>query len=213
MPKRKASKTQLAINNINSYIKNVAKTFGVNSKEYESITQQLHGHGFTFKDSTILQLRNTKQNRAKHQTIRAINKRKKSITILKRPYERRRKEFMKNIPESIKRGEEIKSFYRWYAENVATINDLVEEVYTLLEVAQFYGLEYEAKTLFKNETFRREAWQEVFDAGAKDFATLDELLQHIADSMEDMFTDTQTGENMTYTNDDYEGMESGVEYD
>lgn len=213
MPKRKASKTKLAIDNINSYIKNVANTFGVNSKEYESITQQLHGHGFSFKDSTILQLRNTKQNRAKHQTIRAINKRKKSITILKRPYERRRKEFLKNVPESIKRGEEIKSFYRWYAENVATINDLVEEVYTLLEVAQFYGLEYEAKTLFKNEAFRRDAWQEVFDAGAKDFATLDELLQHIADTMADMFTDTQTGENMTYTNEDYEGMESGVEYD
>ena len=211
--RKKPTRTQKTINNINRYIKNVARVFGVNSKEYQQITQQLHNKGLSLSDSNgVIRIENTKANRRKHQTIRAIANRRKPIQILKRPYEKRRKEFAK-VNVVIQRGEQAKNFYRWYAELRKDFADLVEEVYTLAEVCDKDGIEVDMKQAFKDSVYRSDKWNEFYDKSGQTIEPSKTALQEWLSNVDDSDVDESTGENYNFDNEYFDGMYGGFEYD
>lgn len=84
--KRTTTKTQRAINNINSYINKVAITFGTHSQLYEDITNKVLDAGLTWYENKkgFMNIQNTKTNRQLHQKIRSINQNKPSFARAKR---------------------------------------------------------------------------------------------------------------------------------
>lgn len=210
---KKPTRTQKTVNNINRYIKNVARTFGTSSKEYQQIVQQLHGKDLKLNDKNgVITIANTKENRRKHQTIRAISNRRKPIQILKRPYEKRRKEINKQTANII-RGERIKNFYKWYGELMKDLDDLITEVYTLQEVCDKDGITFEAYKAFKDDVYRLGKWEEFYNKSGQNIEPSIGALSEWLSQVDDSDVDENTGENYNYDNDYYEGLESGVEYD
>lgn len=88
MPKRTA--TQKHIDNINNYINKVGSFFGVNSPEYQGIVNKLKTKGITTRTNKkgFTVIANTKENRQKHQSIRAIDRNKPSFARQKKNYEK-----------------------------------------------------------------------------------------------------------------------------
>lgn len=84
--KRTTTKTQRAINNINSYINKVAITFGTHSQLYEDITNKVLDAGLTWYENKkgFMNIQNSKTNRQLHQKIRSINQNKPSFARAKR---------------------------------------------------------------------------------------------------------------------------------
>ena len=84
----KLTRTQLNIKSINSYINKIGSTFGVNSKQYQKITNEIANADLNIYTNKkgFIQVQNTKVNRTKHQTIRALNARKTPFFIVKRKH-------------------------------------------------------------------------------------------------------------------------------
>lgn len=216
--RRKPSRTQKTINNINSYIRRVAQTFGQFSDEYEQVTRELHGYGFELRTNTagVIQLANTKTNRRQHQTIRAIKNRQKPINIMARKY--------KNLPPPFDENEpQPRTFMQWYAESAKEFKDLYDEVYNyLIPACDELGLAHDdTRTYLLSEAARLEKWKDVFESGAKDFATVLDFLNDRLEQRKNTgsgnasYTDTRTGEVMTQTNEDFDDFASGwtdIEY-
>lgn len=205
MPK-KLSKTALNIRSINSYIQTVARVFGTGSAEYQAATVPLKQ--FDIRDKhvngqTIVQIKNTAENRKKHQTIRAIKNRRKPVQILKRRYEKQKKTFLQNIP-SIERGEKAKEFYRWYAEISREFDDLWDEIYNNLDPScGLFGITLDKHQAFIDETYRMDKWETVYEKGGKNYTNLDDFFANF-EPVNGNGVDENTGENMTFTNDDYD---------
>lgn len=214
MPK-KISKTALNIRSINSYIQTVAKVFGTGSAEYQAATVPLKQ--FDIRDKhvngqTIVQIKNTAENRKKHQTIRAIKNRRKPVQILKRRYEKQKKAYLQNIP-SIERGEKAKDFYRWLAELRKEFDDVRDEVYTLNEALEKIGMAQDwTKPMWKDSGYRANLWEKVYDNGGSKYATYSDFMSWL-NNVDDVSTDENTGESYEYDNDDYAEYDMGLDYD
>lgn len=212
---KKLSRTALNIRSINSYIQTVARIFGTGSAEYQAATVPLKQ--FNIRDKhvngqTIVQIKNTAENRKKHQTIRAIKNRRKPAQILKRRYEKQKKAYLQNIP-SIERGEKAKDFYRWLAELRKEFDDVREEVYTLNEALEKIGLPQDwTKPMWKDSGYRANLWEKVYDNGGNKYATYKDFMSWL-NTVDDVSTDENTGESYEYGNDDYADYDIGLDYD
>ena len=206
MAKTKISKTALNIRSINSYIQTVAHVFGTGSAEYQAATVPLKQ--FDIRDKhvngqTIVQIKNTAENRKKHQTIRAIKNRRKPVQILKRRYEKQKKTYLQNIP-SIERGEKAKDFYRWLAELRKEFDDVRNEVYTLNVSLGKIGMAQDwTKPMWKDSGYRANLWEKVYDNGGNKYATYSDFMSWL-NNVDDTDVDNETGENYNYSNDDYD---------
>lgn len=202
----KPTATQKTINSINRYIRTIAETFGTDSKEYERAVTPLHNKDITLSNGRkgfeiyenkkgVVQLRNNKLNRQKHQQIKKIKKQQKPVNIIKRKYP--------------------KTFDKWMAKTRSNFADLIEEIYGYRSGNSYYnglvdalgamGVDVSSDmihNMFKDSAYRESQWQRVFDAGATRFMTLDEFVDSLAD---DISVDRDTGEQMNYGNNDFEG--------
>ena len=212
---KKISKTALNIRSINSYIQTVARVFGTGSAEYQAATVPLKQ--FDIRDKhvngqTIVQIKNTAENRKKHQTIRAIKNRRKPVQILKRRYEKQKKTYLQNIP-LIERGEKAKDFYRWLAELRKEFDDVRDEVYTLNEALEKIGMAQDwTKPMWKDSGYRANLWEKVYDNGGNKYATYKDFMSWL-NNVDDVSTDENTGESYEYDNDDYADYDMGLDYD
>lgn len=212
---KKLSRTALNIRSINSYIQTVAKVFGTGSAEYQAATVPLKH--FDIRDKhvngqTIVQIKNTAENRKKHQTIRAIKNRRKPVQILKRRYEKQKKAYLQNIP-SIERGEKAKDFYRWSAELRKEFDDVRDEVYTLNEALEKIGMAQDwTKPMWKDSGYRANLWEKVYNNGGNKYATYKDFMSWL-NNVDDVSTDENTGESYEYDNDDYAEYDMGLDYD
>ena len=98
--RKPSTKTVGHIKNINAYINKIGSFFGTDSPEYQNITNLLINKGLTTYENKkgFINVSNTKSNRMKHQSIRAIDKNKKSFARMKkRYYEEQKKLFPKPV--------------------------------------------------------------------------------------------------------------------
>lgn len=98
------------INAINRYIKNVAEIFGTESEQYDIATNQLNLFDFTYNKNGIKQIRNTAENRKKHQTVRRIKNQRKNITKEKAKIQAKIDKRNKRVRNEANRIESIKQF-------------------------------------------------------------------------------------------------------
>jgi len=219
MPK-KLSKTALNIRSINSYIQTVARVFGTGSAEYQAATVPLKQ--FDIRDKhvngqTIVQIKNTAENRKKHQTIRAIKNRRKPVNILKRPYVKAMKEAQKK--ENIKNKNIAGGFTRWYAELQKTFEDLSAEVYALAEALEKLGLpELDWSRAWRDNVYRASEWETVFNNGGNEVEPNSEKFQEWVDNIPDVEetpdgvkVDPNTGEVVEFDNSDYDNYDMGFD--
>lgn len=205
MPK-KITKTALNIRSINSYIQTVARVFGTGSAEYQAATVPLKQ--FNIRDKhvngqTIVQIKNTAENRKKHQTITAIKNRRKPVQILKRRYEKQKKAYLQNIP-SIERGEKAKEFFRWYAEISHEFDGLWNEIYNnLAPSCGLVGITLDIHQAFIDNTYRMDKWEAVYERDGKNYTNLGGFFEN-SEPLNESGVDEYTGENMTFTNGDYD---------
>lgn len=211
MPK-KISKTALNIRSINSYIQTVAKLFGTNSAEYEAATIPLKG--FATRDKyvngqAVIQLQNSKANRKKHQAIRAIKNKRKPVSVLKRKYEKKRREYQERMKKENLTFDDG-AFYRWYAELSKQFSDLIDEIYGSGGLVNALGAmgdnpsDSEIHAMFKDESYRSSQWERVFNAGGMNYTDMNDFINSMDDDLINNNIDVNTGENMTFTNDDYD---------
>lgn len=209
---KKMSKTALNIDSINRYIQTVANLFGTNSAEYEAATIPLKG--FATRDKfvngqAVIQLQNSKANRKKHQAIRAIKNKRKPVSVLKRKYEKKRREYQeqaKNAGVNFDDG----AFYRWYAELEKQFSDLISEIYGSNGLVNALGAmgenpsDSEIHAMFKDESYRSSQWERVYNAGGMNYTDMGDFINSMDDDLINSDVDINTGENMTFTNDDYD---------
>lgn len=210
---KKISKTALNIDSINRYIQTVANLFGTNSAEYEAATIPLKG--FATRDKyvngqAVIQLQNNKANRKKHQSIRAIKNKRKPVSVLKRKYEKKRREYQEQAKKAGVKFDDG-AFYRWYAEISRKFDGLWDEVYNYLAPScDLVGIEFDKHHAFVDEIYRMDKWETVYDKGAKNYTNLDDFFDNF-ETVNNDGVDENTGENMTFTNDDYTDTE--MEFD
>ena len=190
-------------------MQSIARTFGVNSKPFEIAAQRLHGHGFELYDKNgVVQIRNNAANRAKHQTIRSIANQRQSIQVLKRKYAPKNTggQALGNTPES------ENDFWKWYGELSSEFENLYDEIYNYLAPAcDICSIPLDFYKAFKDDDYRVGKWQDVFEKLLSD--------TKIAKEFYDTFgygIDPSSGENMTFTNDDYQpryGFENSSFFD
>lgn len=169
---KKPSRTQLNIKAINSYINKIGAMFGTVSKQYEKIVNQIADFDIYTNNKGYINIRDTKENRKKHQKIRAINKRKTPFFILKRKA-KKAKQTAINIgliseEEADAKGD---AFDRWYSEIVSSFTDLVDELYVLKDACETNGIDIDLQTAFKNESYRRSKWEAVYEAMREETTT------------------------------------------
>lgn len=215
----KISKTALNIDSINRYIQTVANLFGTNSAEYEAATIPLKG--FATRDKfvngqAVIQLQNSKANRKKHQAIRAIKNKRKPVSVLKRKYEKKRREYQEQAKNAGIKFDEG-AFYRWYAELSKQFSDLIDEIYGSGGLVNSLGAmgenpsDSEIHAMFKDESYRSSQWERVYNAGGMNYTNMSDFINSMDDDLINNGVDTNTGENMTFTNDDYTGTD--MEFD
>lgn len=162
---KKPSRTQLNIKAINSYINKIGAMFGTISKQYEKIVNEIADFEIYTNKKGYINIRDTKENRKKHQKIRAINKRKTPFFILKRKA-KKAKQTAINIGLVDEEEAESKGsgFDAWYSEILSTFTDLIEEVYELRNACEAHGIVFDTRTAFESNGYRLTKWQEVYDA-------------------------------------------------
>lgn len=213
MSRRKPTRTQKTITNINRYIQRIADTFGQFSGEYEQVTRELHRvdeegnplFELRTNKAGVVQIANTKANRKHHAVIRGIKNRQKPINILSRKY--------KNLPPPPidDQAEQPRTFTQWYAESMKEFQDLYDEIYNyLIPACDELGIYHdEPKAYYINHELKMEKWKEVFESGARDYASVKEFLNAMKEQRQNMsrqgnsYVDNRSGEVMTQTNDDY----------
>lgn len=162
---KKPSRTQLNIKAINSYINKIGAMFGTVSKQYEKIVNQIADFEIYTNNKGYINIRDTKENRKKHQKIRAINKRKTPFFILKRKAKKAKQTAISigliSEEEADAKGD---AFDRWYNEMTASFSDLIEEIYSLKRACDEYGIDLDVNTAFKSDSYRKSKWNEVYNA-------------------------------------------------
>ena len=215
MPKRTAA--QKHIDNINSYIKKVGTFFGVNSPEYRAITNQLVSFDtVNYKNSDIIQIRNTKANRKQHQKIRAIDNNKPSFARQKRKYQkevdRLQKEFEPQIEEPNIEEPNIENasggsgggapaidFDTWFNNWRQTWNDA--EQYEVAEMANQLGVPFDYNQWYSDYAYREQMRHDLYNAWLGDIAN--EV--NDTETVNGYTVDSDSGEMFEYSNDDIDG--------
>lgn len=104
--KRKRTATAKNIDAINRYLQNIADIWTIYSNEYEKATAKVKDFDIRTNKNGVIQIKNTKENRKKHQKIRAIKNTRKSKNIIQRNYNKRTKGLTKKDIQSIKTFED-----------------------------------------------------------------------------------------------------------
>lgn len=104
--KHKKSATAKNIDTINRYLQNIADIWTIYSNEYEKATAKVKDFGIRTNKNGVIQIKNTKENRKKHQKIRAIKNTRKSKNIIQRNYNKRTKGLNKKDIRAIKTFED-----------------------------------------------------------------------------------------------------------
>lgn len=214
MPKRTA--TQKHIDNINSYIKKVGSFFGTNSPEYRAITNQLTAFDtVNYKNSDVIQIRNTKANRKQHQKIRALDKNKPSFARQKRRYQKIIDD-LKNggvdtpdidrpetggigAPDTPDIDRPVISFEDWFNGWRQTWNDA--EQYEIAELANQLGVPFDYNEWYADYGYREQIRHDLYNAW------LDDIVNEIngTDTVDEFTVDSDSGEMFDYNNDDIDG--------
>lgn len=162
---KKPSRTQLNIKAINSYINKIGAMFGTVSKQYEKIVNQIADFEIYTNKKGYINIRDTKENRNKHQKIRAINKRKIPFFILKRKAKKAKQTAISiGLISEEEADEKGDAFDRWYSEITASFSDLIEEIYSLKRACEEYGIDLDVNTAFESDSYRKSKWNEVYNA-------------------------------------------------
>ncbi len=104
--KRKRTATTKNIDAINRYLQNVADIWSIYSNEYEKATAKVKDFDIRTNKNGVIQIKNTKENRKKHQKIRALRNTTKSKNIIQRKYNKRTKGLTKKDIRAIKTFED-----------------------------------------------------------------------------------------------------------
>lgn len=104
--KRKRTATAKNIDAINRYLRNIADIWTIYSNEYEKATAKIKDFDIRTNKNGVIQIKNTKENRKKHQKIRAIKNTSKSKNIIQRNYNKRTKGLTKKDIQAIKTFED-----------------------------------------------------------------------------------------------------------
>lgn len=104
--KHKKSATAKNIDTINRYLQNVADIWTIYSNEYEKATAKVKDFDIRTNKNGVIQIKNTKENRKKHQKIRALRNTTKSKNIIQRNYNKRTKGLNKKDIRTIKTFED-----------------------------------------------------------------------------------------------------------
>lgn len=158
MAKRRSA-TQRNIDSINRNLRNIAATFGTQSRQYEAATMDL----FRFKVRTnkegVLQLQGAKANKKFHQSIRARRNDNLNIKKAKAASVARMKKYNAN-KLSIQHFTSIKAFEMMQK----AYEDLQEKVYTARDMAQEYDIDYDAYLAFKDPMYLAGKYAEIEEA-------------------------------------------------
>jgi len=153
---KKRSATQHNIDAINRNLRNIAATFGTQSRQYEAATMDI----FRFKVRTnkdgVIQLQNAKANKMYHQSIRA--RRRQNLNI------RKAKAASMAAMERYNKNKNSKSQYssiKAFEERQKALDDLTEKVYEAQEMALENGIDFSAYDAFKDPTYLFDKLQEI----------------------------------------------------
>lgn len=158
MAKRRSA-TQRNIDSINRNLRNIAATFGTQSRQYEAATMDL----FRFKVRTnkegVLQLQGAAANKKYHQAIRArrndnLNIKKAKAASAARMEKYNANKLSKQRFTSIKAFEMMQKAYE----------DLQDKVYTAEDLANEYQIEYDAYSAFKDPMYLAGKYAEIEEA-------------------------------------------------
>lgn len=190
MAKRTA--TQRHIDSINRNIQTVANTFGKYSQQYENATQNIFMFDVYTNKNGIIQLKNNKANRAKHQQIRARRKRNVNLYWAKKKSEKRMKAYNENKRTKHK-VKSIVEFERLQKE----LEDKTAQIYEFEEIAQEYDIDFSAYEAFKNPDYLADKLQQMYDDTQNSTSDSDNDKKYIVEYNGDgkaVLIDAKTGE-------------------
>ncbi len=220
----KPTKTAGRIKNINAYINKVGAFFGINSPEYQNITNQLANAGLvTYENKKgYVNISNSKINRMKHQSIRAIDKRKPSFARQKKRFLKEQKELFPDleIPDiggdfgdgvniefdestgfdpkyTTGAGGKPLDFDTWYKEWRNTW--VLEEQYEIRQLADDLGVPFDHDQWYQDYAYREQIITELYNAYEQGIETeLESARNANGDTI-----NTETGEPMTFDSEWY----------
>ena len=153
---KKRSATQRNIDSINRSLRNIAATFGMQSRQYEAATMDI----FRFKVRTnkdgVIQLQNANANKKYHQAIRA--RRNHNLNI------RKAKAASTAAMEKYNKNKNSKSHYssiKAFEERQKALDDLTEKIYEAQELALENGIDFNAYDAFKDPSYLFDKLQEI----------------------------------------------------
>lgn len=145
MAKRTA--TMKAIDNINSYIRDVASVYGKNSQEYEDITNAVADYDLRTNKNGVLQVRNTKENRKAHNQLRAQARKAHKARTSSR-YRKARKEFRDTAKK------QLHSMQKAFSEASS-------ELYSLRDLCEQFNIEWDYLKGYRDRDYVESKWKEV----------------------------------------------------
>ena len=155
MAKRRSA-TQRNIDSINRNLRNIAATFGTQSRQYEAATMDI----FRFKVRTnkdgVIQLQNANANKKYHQAIRARRNDNLNIKKAKAASTAAMERYNKN-----KNSKSQYSSIKAFEERQKALDDLTEKVYEAQELALESGIDFNAYDAFKDPSYLFDKLQEI----------------------------------------------------
>ena len=204
MPKRTA--TQKHIDNINSYIDKVGSYFGTESPEYNQILATIHNAGLSTYQSSKgnVKVKNTKENRKKHQKIRIIDKNKPSFARQKRRYEKEKAKIREamgidgidDIENNGGGGRPVISFDDWYNGWRETWDEA--EQYEVAKLAEDLNVPFDYNEWYNDYAYRDKILHDLYNAWLGSIA--DEASENSALNPDVGNVDETTGENIVFGN-------------
>lgn len=177
MAKRTA--TMKAIDNINSYIQDVANVYGKNSQEYEDITNAVADYDLRTNKHGVLQVRNTKENRKAHNQLRAQARRTHKARTSSRHRQAR-------TAYNSAAKKQLHSMQKAFS-------DSTTELYSLREFCEQYNIEWDYMKAYRDRSYVNEKWREVQKAESE-YLREEFGMSVIHDYETGQYIDSDTGE-------------------
>ncbi len=155
MAKRRSA-TQRNIDSINRNLRNIAATFGTQSRQYEAATMDIFRFKVRTNKNGVIQLQNAKANSKYHQSIRA--RRNNNLNI------RKAKAASTAAMERYNKNKNSKSQYssiKAFEERQKALDDLTEKVYEAQEMALENDIDFNSYEAFKNPSYLFDKLQEI----------------------------------------------------
>ena len=184
--------TMKAIDRLNANIKSVVNTFGIDSPQYQQVTQDIFRYQVRTDAKTgAIQIRNTKQNRKQHQSLRARAKANMNVRIVKRKEMKRMNAFNKRAKTKIS---SLKAF-----ETMQQLqNDKLSFVYDIRDIAQEYDIDFSEYKAMQSAEYLRAKISEIEAAAEYDMGLSESIpptpTVTINNNGNVMIVDQQTGE-------------------